>query len=114
MNKTSSLLLSIALGLGAAAHAQAPAQPPPPRVVSPEVAADGKVTFRIRAAEEETVALTSGGDLPQIPFQQTLPLAKGPDGVWSLTLSRRASAPVAGSRENAARAECPTFGWMPS
>jgi len=86
MNKTSSLLLCIVLGLGTAAHAQPRAQPPPPRVVSPEVAADGKVTFRIRAAEAKTVALTSGGDLPQIPFQQTLPLAKGSDGVWSLTI----------------------------
>src|SRR5499427_4504549 len=86
MNKTSFVLLSIALGVGAAAHAQPPSQPPPPRVVSPELAADGKVTFRIRAAEARAVALTSGGDLPQIPFQQTLPLTKGADGVWSLTV----------------------------
>jgi hypothetical protein len=76
VNSISSLLLAIALGLGAAAHAQPPAQPTPPRVVSPEIAAGGKVTFRIRAAEAKTVALTSGGDLPQIPFQQTAPLAK--------------------------------------
>jgi enterochelin esterase family protein len=87
MSKTNSLLLCITLGLGAAAHAQPPAQPAPPqRVASPEVASDGKVTFRIRAVEAQKVALTSGGDLPQIPFQQTLPLAKGADGVWSLTL----------------------------
>ncbi len=86
MIKTRLLILSMALGLCAAAHAQPPAQPPLPRVVSPEIAADGKVTFRIRAAEAHAVALTSGGDLPQIPFQQTLPLTKANDGVWSLTL----------------------------
>jgi len=86
MIRTKWALLLIAFGLGTAARAQPPSQPPPPRVVSPEVAADGKVTFRIRAAEARAVALTSGGDLPQIPFQQTLPLTKGADGVWSLTL----------------------------
>jgi len=86
MTATKWVLLWVALGVGTAAHAQPPAQPPPPRVVSPEIAADGKVTFRIRAAEARAVALTSGGDLPQIPFQQTLPLSKGADGVWSLTI----------------------------
>jgi enterochelin esterase family protein len=86
MNSTRSVLLWIALGLGTAARAQPPAQPPPPPVKSLEVAADGKVTFRIRAAEARAVALTSGGDLPQIPFGQTLPLAKGADGVWSLSI----------------------------
>jgi enterochelin esterase family protein len=87
MNKIQSLIFSVALGLGTAARAQPPPLPPaPPRVVSPEVAADGKVTFRIRAAESHAVALSSGGDLPQIPFGQTLPLAKGADGVWSLTM----------------------------
>jgi enterochelin esterase family protein len=54
--------------------------------VSPEIGADGKVTFRIRAAEAKAVALSSGGDLPQIPFGQNLPLQKGADGVWSLTI----------------------------
>ena len=86
MNRTRSMLLWIALGLGMAAHAQPPAQPPPPRVSSPELAADGKVTFRIRAPEARAVALTSGGDLPQIPFGKTLPLEKGADGVWSLAI----------------------------
>ena len=86
MIKTRLLISSMALGLCVGAHAQPPAQPPPPRVVSPEIAADSKVTFRIRAAEAHAVALTSGGDLPQIPFQQTLPLTKASDGVWSLTI----------------------------
>jgi len=80
----SAIVLSLSLGV---AHAQ-PAAPPaaPPRVLSPEVAADGKVTFRLRAAEAKAVALSSGGDLPQIPFGQNLPMQKGADGVWSLTI----------------------------
>jgi enterochelin esterase family protein len=75
---------------GAAAHAQAPAPPAAtaaaPRVLSPEIGADGNVIFRIRAAEAHAVALSSGGDLPQIPFGQTLPMQKGADGVWSLAI----------------------------
>jgi enterochelin esterase family protein len=87
MNQTQWLVLSLAFGVCAAAQAQPPPLPPtPPRVASPEVAADAKVTFRIRAAEARAVALSSGGDVPQIPFGQTLPLAKGADGVWSLTI----------------------------
>ncbi|HZF28469.1 MAG TPA: alpha/beta hydrolase-fold protein [Gammaproteobacteria bacterium] len=71
-----------------AAHAQAPPARPaaPPRVVSPEVAADGKVTFRLRAPQAQSVRLTSGGDIPQIPPNQTLELQKGGDGVWQLTI----------------------------
>ena len=72
------------LSLCFAAHAQNPA--PPPRVLSPEVAADGKVTFRLRAAQAQSVRLASGGDLPQIPFGQTLEMQKGGDGVWQLTV----------------------------
>ena len=80
------LLVSFLLS-GAAARAQPPATPaPPPRVLSPEVGADGKVTFRLRAADARAVALSSGGDLPQIPFGQTLPMTKSADGVWSLTI----------------------------
>jgi len=86
MSKTKSMLLWITIGISTIARAQPPPQPPPPRVVSPEIAADGKVTFRIRAAEAKAVALTSGGDLPQIPPRQTLPLTKAADGVWSVTL----------------------------
>ncbi len=87
MNRTQWLVLWLAFGVCAATQAQPPPLPPtPPRVASPEIAADAKVTFRIRAAEARAVALSSGGDVPQIPFGQTLPLAKGADGVWSLTI----------------------------
>jgi enterochelin esterase-like enzyme len=83
----SAIVLSLSLSLLGVAHAQPAAPPaPPPRVLSPEIAADGKVTFRLRAAEARAVALSSGGDLPQIPFGQTLPFTKGTDGVWSLTI----------------------------
>ncbi|HET7133464.1 MAG TPA: alpha/beta hydrolase-fold protein, partial [Gammaproteobacteria bacterium] len=68
------------------------AQPPPPRpaapprVVSPEVAADRNVTFRLRAPQAQSVRLTSGGDIPQIPPNQALELEKGADGIWQLTI----------------------------
>src|SRR5262245_26573874 len=74
------------------ARAQAPTPPtpsgpaPPPRVLSPEIAANGNVTFRIRAPEAKTVRLSSGGDLPQIPFGQTLEMRRAADGVWELTI----------------------------
>ncbi len=64
------------------------AQPPeaPPRVVSPERAADGSVTFRLRAPEAKEVRLVSGGDIPGLPFAGGLALRKGDDGVWTLTM----------------------------
>ena len=39
--------------------------PQGPQVVSPEVSADRRVTFRILAAKAETVRL-SGGDIPEM------------------------------------------------
>jgi enterochelin esterase-like enzyme len=65
-------------------HAQSA---PPQRVISPEIGPEATVTFRLRAPQAESVRLTSGGDLPQIPFGQTLPLARGDGDVWELTLS---------------------------
>jgi enterochelin esterase family protein len=64
-----------------------PSQPPATlRVVSPEIGNDGMVTFRIRAPKAQSVRLTSGGDLPQIPMRQQLEMQAGADGVWQLTL----------------------------
>jgi enterochelin esterase-like enzyme len=60
--------------------AQAPA-----RVLSPEIGADNKVTFRIRAPQATQVVMTSGGDFPQIS-SEGLALTKDPDGVWAATL----------------------------
>jgi enterochelin esterase family protein len=54
-----------------------------PRVVSPEVAADRKVTFRILAAKAEAVKL-SAGDIPGVG--QGADMQKDPNGVWEVTL----------------------------
>jgi enterochelin esterase-like enzyme len=68
--------------------AQAPAPPaaPPPPVVSPEIGASRDVTLRLRAPSAERVELVSGGDIPGVPMQGGLPLAKGADGVFTVML----------------------------
>ena len=70
-----------------------PAQPPsqPPPVVSPDIAASRDVTVRLRAPSAERVELVSGGDIPGVPMQGGLPLAKGTDGVFSVMLPALAS-----------------------
>jgi enterochelin esterase family protein len=47
-------------------------------LVSPEVRADGRITFRLRAAKAEKVSVVCEA-------VGTLSMAKGPDGVWSVT-----------------------------
>lgn len=83
-----------ALGL-ATAFAQAPPAggrggsgrggrgPQAPPVVSPEVSADGHVTFRISAPQATNVRLT-GSDIPN--NGQGAPATKGANGVWEVTL----------------------------
>lgn len=61
---------------------QAPKRPP---LVSPEVAADGKVTFRLAAPKAEKVSLNSG-ELQPILKAASTPLTKEEDGTWSVTL----------------------------
>ena len=65
--------------------------PPPPAVVSPETAANGDVTLRLRAPQAGKVEVISGGDVPAIPVQGGLPLAKGADGVWQVSFPKLAS-----------------------
>jgi len=78
-----------ALSLAGIAAAQAPAErprtpiPQGPRVVSPEVAADRRVTFRILAPKAEAARL-GGTDIPD--NAQGTPLTKGSEGVWEGTL----------------------------
>jgi enterochelin esterase family protein len=75
-----------ALAIAGIAAAQAPAErprPQGPRVVSPEVGADRRVTFRILAPEAEAVRL-SGTDVPD--NAQGTPLTRGAEGVWEGTL----------------------------
>ncbi len=54
-----------------------------PRVVSPEVAADRRVTFRILAPQAKTVRL-SGSDIPGVGQGATM--TRDPNGVWEVTL----------------------------
>lgn len=65
--------------------AQPQRQGPPP-VVSPEVAPDRQVTFRIFAPKAEAVNLASSGDIPGIGFGQSKSLNKGTNGVWEVTV----------------------------
>lgn len=69
--------------LAAAAQAQFPDDQ---RVQSPVVHDDHSVTFRLRAPEANAVNLASSGDIPVIPFGQSLPMEQDDDGVWSLTI----------------------------
>ena len=78
------LASSLVLAFASSSLAQAPAPPPP--VVSPEIGTDRNVTLRLRAPSAERVELVSGGDIPGVPMQGGLPLAKGADGVFSVML----------------------------
>jgi enterochelin esterase family protein len=72
-------LLLFAGGLDAAqANKPAQAPPPPPPLVSPEVHADGSVTFRFRAPNAREVKLALEGAEP-------VPMQKDEQGVWSAT-----------------------------
>ena len=64
------------------------AQAAVPTVVSPDVSADRRITFRILAPSAETVELRSPGDIPGIGGRGVPPpqLTKGADGVWERTV----------------------------
>jgi enterochelin esterase-like enzyme len=62
----------------------ATAPPPPPGpVTSPEVAQDGRITFRIRAPKAESVRL-GGSDLPGLG--QGVAMVRAEDDVWTATI----------------------------
>ena len=71
--------LVLLLAAFAASPAAAGAQPPP-AVFSPEIAQDGTITLRYRAARARQVRVS--GELDGQPHEMT----KGPDGVWSVTI----------------------------
>lgn len=89
------LFAAVALTLSAQQNATPPAgagapqgrgrggTPPPPPVKSPEVSADGRVTFRLRAPNAQSVAV-AGQTLPGVPSMSG-PMVKDADGVWSFT-----------------------------
>src|SRR6188472_93916 len=56
-------------------------------VISPEVRDDRTVTFRLKAPEARTVALTGGPILLAVgKGNAPIPFEKGADGLWSLTV----------------------------
>jgi enterochelin esterase-like enzyme len=61
------------------ALAQIAARPAAPGIISPEVAKDGRVTFRLQAAMASSVAVS--GD-----FGPNAAMKKGENGVWSVTV----------------------------
>jgi enterochelin esterase-like enzyme len=90
---SSRLVLCAGVLLSANANRLVFAQAPPapqagrgpqlPPVVSPQLAADRRVTFRIAAPQADAVRLTAG-DIPGIG--QASQLTKGEDGVWEITV----------------------------
>jgi len=69
------------LCLASSAAAQAP--PPQPQVVSPEVTADRRITFRLLAPQAQSVRL-SATDIPGVG--PAAPLTRGQNGVWEMTV----------------------------
>ena len=74
--RVAGLLVLLALAAVRTA-AQAPAAPPPP-LPSPEVHADGRVTFRVKAPNAREVAVARSG-------AERLPMTRDDQGVWSVT-----------------------------
>jgi enterochelin esterase family protein len=81
MYKLSKTWIAVCLAGGLSAAAQAPARAP--QVVSPEVSADRRVTFRILAPGADAVRLI-GSDIPG--NGKGSELTKGDGGVWEVTL----------------------------
>jgi enterochelin esterase family protein len=80
--RTALLVFAAALTTASAQNPAAPAAAPrpgrgAPAIKSPEVSADGKVTFRLRAPKATEVAVTGLG--PRLPME------KNEQGVWSVT-----------------------------
>ncbi len=85
-SKTKNLIIVATVLIVFAITYTALAQPPRPRgprVISPEVAADRHITFRILAPKSEEVLL-SGSDIPGVG--QGAAMTKDPNGVWEVTL----------------------------
>src|SRR6266853_801454 len=73
MNTLTSVAVALAFSICALAQA-------PPRIVSPEVQSDGRITFRLRAPNALKVEVSVEGEGPATPMQ------KDEQGVWSATV----------------------------
>jgi enterochelin esterase-like enzyme len=73
------ILIMLAVLFGVCIAAGASAQTPPPPLVSPDVHADGTVTFRFHAPNDKEVAVSIEGAGKPMPMQ------KDDQGVWSVT-----------------------------
>jgi len=90
---TALLTAALLAPIGLAQNAQPPAAPPPPpramgpqgpTVVSPEVAADRHIVFRLLAPQAQKVTL-SAGDLFGLE-NSTATFSKGDNGIWEATI----------------------------
>lgn len=81
------LALIFLMGISIQIQAQEISAMQAPRVVSPEVHADNSVTFRILSEKANEVTLNGSW----MGFRETLPLTKGEQGVWSVTIKPLAS-----------------------
>ena len=77
-----SLALLLLLGVSTRIQAQEISAMQAPKVVSPEVADDKSVTFRVLSEKATEVTLNGSW----MGFGKTLPLTKGDQGVWSVTI----------------------------
>ena len=67
-------------------------QTPTPVVISPEVAEDRQITFRLLAPKAESVRFT-GSDIPNVG--QGKPMTKGDKGIWETLSGQSLRAPTA-------------------
>jgi enterochelin esterase-like enzyme len=88
MFRKTALTTLIVVSMAAAAGAQGRG-PQVPAVVSPDVHADRRVSFRLAAPDAQRVELRSPGDIPGSIASGGLspfPLTKNSDGIWETTL----------------------------
>ncbi|BCS34997.1 hypothetical protein TBR22_A42230 [Luteitalea sp. TBR-22] len=90
-HRVAALVLVAGLAIVPFARAQAPAapaapaaQPRPPQYVSPEVHADGRVTFRIHAPNAQAVRVSAGDIVGLTP--QAAQMTRGENGIWEVTV----------------------------
>ncbi len=77
-----SIALILLFGISAKIQAQEISAMSAPRVVSPEINTDNSVTFRILSEKANEVTLNGSW----MGFRETLPLVKGEQGIWSVTI----------------------------